>query len=273
MLSRLHPRTRGVKRWRDHRRAGGFSPVAVSAVSAWLRLSPGTIVSGAYSSVPDVLATNPASQSSSALRPTAGTSANGFPICTFVKATPTSLSWPKASNNNSTQKWGFACWVKATSYPAQAYLFEFGGATARYDNERINLFFNSSRSIFIEVFGQDTTGYNGRVGSVATAAPVAGTWFWLRVQFDGSQGTEAGRLKLFLNEVEQTLSFANIGTGGTPVLLRTNAESIPGVIGNFTNDSDTSIAFNGAIGPNAFTFSDSPTSAQGTALMNFEAPT
>ena len=273
MLERDHPRLRGQKRWSRFRRSGGFSPNAVSSVSAWLRFAQGTTVSGDYSSVPDLLVSNPATESVAAQRPTAGTSTNGLTICTFVRAEPNQLSWPKNANTNSSQKWGIACWVKNTTYPALCYLFDFGGATAAYDNERINVAFNSSRNIIVELFGQDTSGYNGRQGLASAAAAAAGTWFWLRVQFDGTQGTEAGRLKIFVNEVEQSLTFSNVGTGGTPVLLRTNASSVPGVIGNFTDNTDTTYGVNGAVGPNIFVFSDSPTSAEATALMNFEAPT
>lgn len=250
-----------------------FAPTEVSAVSAWLRLQGATTVSGDYSSVPDMLTTNPATQGTAALRPTAGTSTNGLPTALFVASEPNTLNWPKASNNNGTQQWGIACWVKMTAYAgAGRYIFDSGGLTARYDNMRITLFYNASRNLAVEYFGQDTVGYNGRLGVAAAAGAVAGTWFWVRVQFDGTQGTEAGRLKLFVNEVSQSLTFSNVGAGGTPVLLRTNAESIAGVIGAFDN-ADTTLSMDGTIGPNIFVFNASPTAAQAAALMNFEAPT
>lgn len=251
-----------------------FSPSEVSVVSAWLRLAGGTTVSGDYSSVPDVLTTNPATQGTAAQRPTSGTSANGLPVATFVASEPNQLSWPKAANNHGTAQWGIAYWVKMTAYNgASRYLFDAGGTLATYDNMRITTFYNSSRNIAVEYFGQDTIGYNGRQGVAAGAGAVSGTWFWLRVQFDGSQGTEAGRLKVFVNEVEKSLTFSNVGTGGTPVALRTNAGNVPAIIGNFSDNLDNTLSMDGVLGPNVFVFNGSPTAAQATALMNFEAPT
>lgn len=275
LRTRLDPRQRAARngRLRRSRRSGGFSPNQVAAVSAWLRFPQGTTASGDYSSVPDLLASNPATQGTAAIRPTATTSANGLATALFVGSEPNTLNWPKASNNNSTQKWGIACWIKMTAYSGAArYLFDFGGLTARYDNMRVTTYFNSSRNIGVEYFGQDTVGYNGRQGVANAAGAAPGTWFWLRVQFDGTQGTEAGRLKIFVNEVEQVLSFSNVGTGGTPVLLRTNAESIAGVIGAFDN-ADNSLSFDGTIGPDIFTFNDSPSSQDATNLKNFNVPT
>lgn len=257
----------------------GAPAVLVSArskVSAELRFADAIIVSAAYSSVSDVKASNPATQATAARRPSVATSTNGLPMCTFVGATPTQLIWPDASNNNSTQKWGFSCWIKVNSYANLKYLLSFGGSTGRYDNCKAEINFDSSRRCILALFGQDTSNYTGRQLTTATnSCPTAGTLFCLRAQFDGTQATELLRHKVFINEVDVSSAgaYSNVGTGGTPVLLRADAENIPITLGNYQNDADTSFSLSATVGPTIRVFNDSPTAAEGAALMSFERPT
>jgi hypothetical protein len=269
-------RRRVAKRRRGIVRAGGgFNPLMVPELSGWLRLAAGTIVSSAWSSIPDIKAGGAAVQGTAAQRPAASTQANGLPIATFDRTAPNQLSLPLRSAYNGTTRWGFACWIKLPTLPGGTkYLMSFGGATGRYDNAKVELAFDTtSRKVNVAFFGQDTTGYNGRqYTSANTTIPVASTAFFFRAQFDGSLGTEVLRHKAFVNEVDLTSggAYSNIGTGGTPVALRPDAESVPIIIGNYTDNTDTSISLNAVLGGNAYFFTGSPSAANGAKLMGYD---
>ena len=87
---------------------------------------------------------------------------------------------------------------------------------------------------------------------------------------DCPQATEALRHKVFLNEVQQTLTFTNIGTGGVPITLRTALTAA--TIGAYVQN-DTGNAFDGVIGPKVYVFNDVLTTAEGAALMGYKTPT
>jgi hypothetical protein len=254
-----------------------FNPSQLSALSAWLRLAGGTVTGVGYSSVPDILnPVNPAVQTVDARRPTNGTSSNGLPIANFVTANATCWVWPSANNNNNalTTKAGFAGWFKFTTYTGIfKCIFEIGGSTGAYDNSKFEVYIDSSRRVNLYHFGVDTGGYNGRnAQSPFNSVPVAGTWFFLRWQFNGGNATEALRSKTYINEIEVTNTFSNVGSGGTPLTLRTGLSSIPSILGSF-GDNDNTYAIAGAFGPNTYLLKDDLTAAEGTALMNFEKPT
>lgn len=247
----------------------GFDPRDSGKVAAWLRLANGTITGGGYSSVPDLLASNPATQGNSDFYPAAGTSTNGLPTAIFDRTSPTQLAWPIASNNNSTSKFGFACWIKLTSNGAYHCLFnQSSGAN------KVEIYIDTGRRVRVSKFGIDSSGYNGRDSLTAgNSVPAVGTWFFFRYQFDGSQGTEAGRDKTFIDEVDLSAgtTYSNVGTGGTPVTLRTGSGTC--FVGNYQNNSDTTYALDAIVGPNIFILNDSLTVAEGAILRAFEAPT
>lgn len=234
-------------------------------------------MSSAWSSVPDnKLAAQFATQSTAGRRPAVGTTTAGLPTAVFTAATPTQLSLPVAANNNSTQKWGFALWLSITTYAALKYILSIGGATGRYDNCKAEINFDGSRRCNLAFFGQDTSNYTGRqLLSATNSCPAANTPFWLRAQFDGTQATELLRHKIFINGVDVSSggTYSNVGSGGTPVLLRPNAENIPIILGSYDNTADATFATSFKWGSNAYFFNGSPSAANDAKLMAFDAMT
>jgi hypothetical protein len=247
------------------RRSGDLTVPEVSAMLDFSRWTDtGTL------SIPDVRAStqNPATQATSGRKPTVSTS-NGRTVLTFATASAQQLVWPVAANNNATQKWAFACWYKATTYPPYKCLLSFGGATGAYNNTKAELYFNNNRSAELYFFGQDTTGYNGRKGlTPGNALPAAGTWTALFAAFDGTQATEAARHRFYVDWSLQALTFSNIGTGGTPVLLRPDAANVPIVLGNYMDANDTTYSIDGAVASKIWIFNGIPNLADAAAMLN-----
>lgn len=239
-----------------------WTPAQQTKVTAWLRLQPATVTSGEYSSIPDQLASNPAT-SNSARRASVGAAANSLPIATF--ATNDCWSWPLASGNNSTTKRGFAGWVRFASIASLAFVWCIFNGTAGASARQTQLGMSSG----LLVFNNYVSGSNGRQG-LTGAVVSAGVWYWLRTMYDSSQGTEATIAKLYLNGTLQTLTFGNLGTGGTLGALPTVTGNI--LIGN-QNDGVAAAPLNGDLGPNFYVLNADLTAAEEAQLMQFEAPT
>lgn len=247
--------------------AGGFSPGSISAVSAWLRFAQGTITGSGYSSVPDLLASNPATQSTDANRPPNSNSANGLPRADFQGAD--FLSWPVASNNNQTAASGFAAWVEFDSTSVQGIFGSFNGAS-----NRIELcIFNTS--VFVNVFHSQFVARRGTVEGVAT-----GTKYFLTWEFYGAGADDAEKCVLTLNATPLELVFTD--DSGAPGAMPSALVATAGAhaIGA-RRVSDGLSPLDGKIGPNIYILgSRMPGATEGlltaearTALMNFEAPT
>lgn len=245
-------------------------------VAAMLDLTTATVTGSGYSSVPDLLASNAAVQAVDARRPVNGTS-NSQAIATYTTASATCLVLPNAANNNNdlTTIVGFACWLRFATYGGIfKYLIDVGGANGTYDNCKFEIATDSSRRINVYHFGADTNNYNGRLALSANAScPVAGTWFFLRWAFSGGQATEALRCRTFVDEVEKTNTFSNVGAGGDPRALRVSASNVPIVIGNYQDGTDATYAMSAAMGPLLYFFKRDLSAAQGLALMNHRRPT
>jgi hypothetical protein len=246
--------------------------LTVPEVSALLDLS-GWTDTGTLS-IPDRRIVNPATQATAGRKPTMGTAANGRATATFVAASPSQLSLPMHAALNGTSEWGVAFWIKVNTYLSLRYVLNVGGGAATYDNSKVEIAIHSNRSALVSFFGQDTNGYNGRRGTTAgNALPVAGTWFSLRAQFIGGLGTELLRHKLFVNGADSGLTYLNEGSGGTPVLLRTNAANVPIVIGNYVNTADATYATDLMLGSYIWFFNKTPNADAANRMLEAVKPT
>lgn len=246
---------------------GAGLPTSSGKVSAWLRLSQGTISGSGYSSIPDVLGSSPAVQSANSRRPVNGASSNGLPTASFTRANGSSLIWPLTPSVNSTQKHGIACWINVTATLSLATIMTIGGIGSNY---KVDLYLDANRRVVVDLFGIDTAGYIGRRGVTANnSLPVTGTWVFVRYAFNGPAATEAERHKIFINEVDLPLTYSNIGAGGSPVVLRTAREATG--VGAYA-DGDTTFSMSAVLGPNLFVMNDVLTTTEGANLRSFEMP-
>lgn len=237
-----------------------WTPAQQSKITAWLRLQDATVVSGDYSSVPDKLNSNPAVQSVSGRRPTQGLAASSVPIATF--ATNDCLSWPLGTGNNGRDQRGFACWVRLAG-TGSCMIWSISNGTAGASAKQTQLICSGGAI----GFNNYVTGTAGRQGAGGTL-PAAGTWFFLRTMYDSSQSTEATKAKVYVNGALQTLSFGNIGAGGTLGTLPSVTGNI--LIGN-TNDGVASSPLNGDM-KDLFVLNADLTALEEAQLMQFEAP-
>lgn len=249
----------------------GTVAVQTSAVSAWLRLANGTVAGSGYSSVPDLLAANPAVQGTDGRRPAAATSNNGFPIADF-DGVADFLSWPTAANNNTSPTGGFGLWIRfdQVNDGTKGIVGCLPGAT-----NRVELIKDNANFVVNVFFSQ----FVARRGT-ATAAFLANTWYFITWEFDGTQATDATKCILTINGVVQSLTF--VDDGGTPGAMPSTLVSSlgPYAIGA-RRASDVLGPLDGKIGPNLYVFGTKMsgatqgllTTASRTALMNFEAPT
>ena len=244
-----------------------FDPRDSGKISAWLRLSASTISSGEYDTVVDVLNSNPTSQADTDRKPAATTAANGLPVMQFDGSDV--LAWPLIAANNSTTKIGWAFWYNPASVAAvtQELLCVFdgtGGASARK-----LLFYQFGSAINAAAYINAT---DGRNGATASSVVAVGTWVWMRLAYDSSLGGDTN-LKIYLNGSSQSLTYSNVGAGGTLTTL----PSVTGnaLIGSLANtDAGSGPLLNGAlIGPNVFVLNADLTAAEEASLMNFEKPT
>ncbi len=251
--------------------AGGaaFDPRDSGKVSAWLRFSQGTVTGSGFSSVPDVLNSNPATQSTDAQRPASGTSGNGLTIATFSNDF---LAWPLVNgNNNQSPAWGIALWVRCTpdGTVRRLWSIRLPGALGGASDNRIEICSdnNASRGIFVDIYTSTVTARRGAV----QASFAASTWTFLTVEYDGAQSAEADECVITTGGAVRTLAFGD--AAGTPGDM---PDTLIQPTGNAHLGAQTTAAGNpfvGDIGPNVFILNARLTAAERTALMNFEAPT
>jgi peptidoglycan hydrolase-like protein with peptidoglycan-binding domain len=249
---------------------GLFNPANVSAVSAWLRFAQGTITGSGFSSVPDVLASNPATQSTDALRPPLNNTANGLQRGDF--AASDFLSWPAASNNNQTAASGFATWVEFDALPVSVQCL-FGSLVGATNRIELCAF---SNNLFVNVFHSQFVARRG----TASAALTAGTKLFVTWEYDASGANDAAKCVLTLNASPLTLAFTDDSgaPGAMPSALVATAG--PHAIGA-RRVSDGLSPVDGKMGPNIFILGSKMagattgllTTEARTNLMNFEAPT
>jgi hypothetical protein len=241
-----------------------FSPYQVSAVSSWLRLDASLESGGEWEEISDVLnGASPVTQGDSDRRSAVGTSANGYPTAVF-DGTDVHV-WPLTAANNGTTKLGFWIWFKPASVASVQHLVSIVSPTA--SAQKLDIYANNAQ-VFCECYISGTAGRFGRTGNVLSA----GAWRAIYVQYDSNRGGDAN-LAIFIGGVSQSLTYGNLGAGGTLTTLPVVTGNA--LIGGLTNSDTPSqpIANGGEIGPNLFAFSDNLTAAQIAALLLFEAPT
>ncbi len=269
MLPRNHPFSRAQRRRAATAiRSGGFSPAQVSAVSAWLRLADSTQSGGEWTSITDVLNSNPVTQTDADRRTAVGTSVNGLPTMVFDGSDV--HVWPlSATTNNRTDTLGFWLWFKpATVASAQRLLNITVTTGAAVTFEKLSIYANN-RTLVCEVYITNAT---GRVGTTATKVLTAGAWTSIYVQYDSSRGGDAN-LAIYTDATARTLNYTNIGAGGTLAALQSPTGNC--LIGGLNNVDATiqGITDEGELGPNLFALNANLTAAQITAMHSFEVPT
>lgn len=238
-----------------------FSPSQVTAISGWLRLAASTAVSGEWPTVVDVLNPgSPMTQPSANRKAAVGASANGLPTMVF-DATDV-YSWPYSPAHSSTTKVGI--WLRYKPSTVSGTQRLYGDSFAN----RLQFYATTSK-LQCECY---ISGANGRFGATPTGALVAGAWHAIYLSYDSSRGGD-GNLQIWVNGVNLTLTYGNLGVGGTLGALQAATGST--LVGGGT-DTDTPanpIANLGEIGPNIYAENDNLTVAQELALRTFEAPT
>jgi hypothetical protein len=247
----------------DAARAGTFIPSQLGAVTSWLRLAASTPVSSEYETIVDVLNSNPATQTDADRKPAAGTSGNGLPTMVFDGSDV--ISCPLISNNNHTATLGYWCWFKPASVATVQHLFSVVAPNS--SAQKIDVYTNNAQ-VFVECYISGVNGRFGRTGNVLTA----GAWTNIYVQYDSSRGGDAN-LAIFIDKVSQSLTYGNLGAGGTLTTL-------PVVTGNYlfggSTNSDTPtqpIANGGETGPNYYILGSNLTAGEQINLYDFERPT
>ena len=250
----------------------GFVPSDISVanggpLSAWLRVVNATLVSGDVSSLPDALNANPAVQAVAGSRPTVENSANGLPCMRF--AGTDNLSWPLAASNDSVNQWGIGLWLKPDAVITTQMIWFPCRAAASVD--RFQLYLNVTR---VEAQVYISNGV-GRFGQTALSLITTGQQF-VTVEYDKDGATEAEKLVVTVAGIARSLSFANLGAGGTIGALTNPTGN--GIIGL---NAAGGIPFTGLMGPNIYVLSAKmPGATVGLLtpqarldLMNYQRPT
>jgi hypothetical protein len=196
MLGRRHPRRRGLKRWKDHRHAGGVvdlvDPRLIPEVAAGYFWDPTQVTgSGATLVIPEgngKTAYNMVTPSASAA-PTAGV-LNGQAVLQYVNGTPDQLIRTNATVQRGwTGATYLAVWLQAAIGP--------GSILGHYRTAQ-NLQLQVASAV--TRVGADTgTGFQQqRFDGLNYATPL-----FIEAIFDPSQAA-TGRLRLFVDRVEKT---------------------------------------------------------------------
>lgn len=239
---------------------GSAGLLAAGKVSGWLRLAASTAVSSEWPTVVDALnAAAPMAQTDADRLPAVGAAANGLP--TMVYDATDVMLWPLSPAHTSTTKLGYWFWYKpATTVGLQTIM--------HCTTKRVTIYANSA-----VIQGRAyRDAFNGRMADTPASTIVAGVWTAIYFAYDFSQ-TGDDKIKIWLDGVQQSLTYSNDGAGGYGTGLQ--AASGSACVGAET-DSDTPtrpIANGGLLGPNIFAFNDNLTQAEIDNLYAFERPT
>lgn len=248
--------------------ASAFDPRDSGKVAGWIRLAASPQSGGEWTSLVDVLNSNPAVQADADRKCAVGAAANGLPTMVFDGSDM--YQWPlNAVINNMTTKLGFWLWLKPATVASVQRLLNITIATgAAATFEKLSLYANN-RTIVCEIYASNAT---GRVFTTTTNVLTAATWTAAYMQYDSSRGGDAN-YALFTDGVSRANNGANIGAGATLGALQ--APTGNALIGSFNNsDTPTQAIDNlGEIGPNLISFNDNLTASEIAALLAFEAPT
>lgn len=244
-------------------KTGSFDAVEATqgAVSAWYR---NTTLSGNVSSVADLLdPLTPMVQTVDARRP----AGNADGSMTFVGTAPDVLSVPITAANNA-DKFGWFWQIRTSTVAGgQANLITVRSGTAGASANRYSLRRDGANMIFLLY----VDGTNGRTASNSGSPNVltTGTANTIYCFFDKDAGAEADIFKVFIDGVQQTLSFGNIGVGAA-----LSGGLTAGVTGNILfgnlNDGAASGAYDGTWSRNTYVLTEPLTESQVETLSNFE---
>lgn len=262
----MKPRGAGLSLARaGARRSRGFNPALDPALSAWLSLSASAQSGGEWTSIVDVLnPSNPVTQTDTDRRSAVGSSANGLPTMVF-DGTDVHVWALDAATNNRTDTQGYWLWFMPASVASVQHLVSLVSPTATA--QKLDVYANNAQ-VFCECYISGVAGRFGRTGNVLSA----GEWSGVYIQYDSSRGGDAN-LAIFHNGASQSLTYGNLGAGGTLGALPTVTGSA--LIGGLTNSDTPSqpIAAGGQLGPNAYAFRSNLTDAQIAQYLSYQRPT
>lgn len=249
--------------------SNGFLPTDTGKASGWLRLAASQQSGGEWTpSIVDILNPgNPVTQTDTDRRSAVGASANGLPTMVFDGSDV--HVWPlNAAINNMATKLGLWFWFKPASLAAVQSLFPVrngtGGASTRKLDIRINTDGSWTAQIFVD-------GTNGRALTTGAGRFSVGAWTAGYFRYDSSVGGD-GCVKLYTLGVDESLSGANLGTGGTlGALMQPTGNMLIGGTDN-TDTPGSPILSGGEIGPGIVSFNDNLTADDIANMVSFERP-
>lgn len=216
-----------------------FLPSQLSTVLAWLSVAGATSDVNGISSVPDLLNSNPATQSVTARKPVIELSSNGAPCMRF--ATNDVLVWPITPQSAASSQAGWGLWVKLLSATGGQKLVYVGTGTNAASAFKLSLQTSSSQ------WRGDASDDGVTVKNVfaGTTSP-AGVWHFLTLEYDEHAATDAERMTITADGVVLT-------SASTPTLGALFPATGNVLIGNAA-DGVGSLILNAAIGPHLYAF-------------------
>jgi len=240
-----------------------FGGVPVGAVSAWLRFANGTSDANGFSSVPDVLNSNPAVQPVNSAKPARVLSANGLPMADF-DGTTDFWTWPLIAANNSTTAIGFMFWIVPDDVSGDERLITIwlgvGASTHKCIFEKTG----AALRVFVRNGAANPEALTGNV--LSPGVPVCVGW-----EFNGAGATDAAKLVITVNGVAVAST-----NGALPATMNAPTGDI-----NIGTYASAVLPFAGLLGPNILCFGSAMagvtsgllTPAARLAIANFERPT
>lgn len=188
-------------------------PTSLSGLAIWLRADSGvTTAGGSVSAWTDGSGnSNNAAQGTAGNRPTNPLDPGDGLAAILFDGTNDQLEVTDASSFGSTSAFSVAAWVRtAATFPSDGTLVAQWGATERF------IMRVATGGDFVVLLSAGTAG----TGTVA-AALATNTWYHLAFTYDGSGSGNSGKLKMYINGVQQTVTFSGTipGSVGNPTSL------------------------------------------------------
>lgn len=189
-----------------------WKPTGLSGLGFWLRGDLGVTQSGTISAWDDQSANgNDASQGTAGNRPTyQADGGDGFPAASFDGTTDL-LEITDAGSIGSTTAFSVSMWIRTgATFPTDGTIIAQWGGT-----ERFLMRVETGGNLVVSIS-------DGSAGTGTAAAVLAiSKWYHVAFTYDGAGTGNAGRLKVFLNGVPLTLSFAGTvpATTGNPTTI------------------------------------------------------
>lgn len=243
---------------------------ASEAISAWLKVAPANVSSGQISSVPDIINSNPATQSIPLRRPKLEYSNNGLPCMRFA-GDGCVLVWPITAQSSGTNYAGWAMWVKTNAILAgDQRLLRISSGTGAATGSKFTMSLAASNL-------EARASSNGTDANTNTSSASIDTgWHFLTAEYNKDGATDTDKMTLSIDGAVVS------GTAAGSATLTTLFAATGNIfIGNAANDGVGSSSFAGLIGPDIFAFNAKMsgatvgvlTTAARVALMNYSRPT